>query len=116
MRIGSRGSSKSNVAQAAYLADRIGEEPALELSAPVPLNVVCFRFVEPNVEDSALDLLNREIMIRLQESGDAVLSSTRLHGKFVLRCAILNHRTTRQDIDFLVQRVVAVGKELHAAS
>jgi glutamate/tyrosine decarboxylase-like PLP-dependent enzyme len=107
---------ESNVAQASYLAARIEEEPALKLSAPVPLNVVCFRFVAPSVEDSTLDLLNREIMIRLQESGDAVLSSTRLRGRFVLRCAILNHRTTSPDLDLLVRRVVEIGKGLLATS
>ncbi len=41
---------EQNVEQAAYLAGLIEQQPDLELMAPVPLNIVCFRFV-----DRALD-------------------------------------------------------------
>jgi aromatic-L-amino-acid decarboxylase len=35
----------------------------------------------------------------LHESGDAAPSVTVLNGKPVIRCAIVNHRTTLRDID-----------------
>jgi hypothetical protein len=44
-----------------------------------------------------LNEVNKELLMRLQESGIAVVSSTMLNGKFVLRAAITNHRSRRED-------------------
>jgi glutamate/tyrosine decarboxylase-like PLP-dependent enzyme len=93
---------EQNVAQARYLADRVRATPALDLLAPVPLNIVCFRFTAPDLAPDALDRVNEEILLRVQESGAAVPSSTRIAGQFAVRCAIVNHRTRRADVDRLV--------------
>lgn len=101
-----------NVAQAAYLSKLIEQSPDLELAAPVPLNVVCFRYLVAGMSNRELDTLNQELLLRLEESGDAVLSSTRLNGRFVLRCAILNHRTRQSDLDLVVRRTIEIGGQL----
>jgi aromatic-L-amino-acid/L-tryptophan decarboxylase len=103
---------EQNVAQAAYLAGIIGREAELELAAPVPLNIVCFRYVGGRSSDADGDAINREILMRLQERGIAVPSSTVLDGRFAIRVAICNHRSTRADFDALVAAVVAIGREL----
>jgi glutamate/tyrosine decarboxylase-like PLP-dependent enzyme len=103
---------EQNVAQARHLRDRILAEPRLELLAPVPLNLVCFRFVVPGLDGTALDAMNQEILIRVQERGIAVPSSTVLGGRFALRVAITNHRSRREDFDLLVDAVLAAGAEL----
>lgn len=100
-----------NIAQARYLADRVDATPSLERLAPVPLNVVVFRHVVPGLDDAALDAHNAEILMRLQEEGLAVPSSTRIDGRFVLRVAICNQRSRREDFDFLVEQVVRLGAE-----
>ena len=51
------------------------------------------------------------ILIELQESGFAVPSSTLLDGRFSIRCAIVNHRSTRADFDALAAEVVRLGRE-----
>jgi glutamate/tyrosine decarboxylase-like PLP-dependent enzyme len=101
-----------NVDQAAYLAKRVEASKELELVAPVPLNVVCFRFFSPALDERALNELNEKLLVRLQEGGVAVLNSTKLHGKYCLRAAITNHRTRREDIDILAREVVALGRGL----
>ncbi len=106
---------EQNVAQARHLAQCIEEAPDLELMAPVPLNVVCFRFRAPDLAPADLDELNREILVRLQESGVAAPSSTVLQGRFCLRAAITNHRTRRSDLDLLVDESVRLGRLLSAA-
>lgn len=53
---------EQNVAQARYLAERIGAAPDLELLAPVPLNVVCFRYVPAGMSDGQLNPLNQELL------------------------------------------------------
>jgi glutamate/tyrosine decarboxylase-like PLP-dependent enzyme len=105
---------EQNVAQARHLRDRIAAESRLELLAPVPLNVVCFRFTTPGLDGPALDAVNQEILIRVQERGIAVPSSTVLGGRFALRVAITNHRSRREDFDLFVEAVLAAGRELTA--
>ena len=103
---------EQNVAQARYFAGLVEAHPRLELLAPVPLNIVCFRYVAPGRAGTALDALNREILLRVQERGVAVLSSTVLHGRWALRVANTNHRSRREDFDALAAAVVAEGDAL----
>ncbi|MEO7999843.1 MAG: pyridoxal-dependent decarboxylase, partial [Gemmatimonadaceae bacterium] len=80
---------EGNVAQAQRLARLVTEAPDLELVAPVPLNLVTFRYV-PNaaMTEESLDALNMEILMRMHERGIAIPSSTRVRGKFAIRVAI----------------------------
>jgi aromatic-L-amino-acid decarboxylase len=105
---------EKNVAQAHYLATLIDAAPDLERLAPVPLNVVCFRYAGGNLGGTALDALNRELLMRLQESGRAVLSSTAIDGRFALRAAIVNHRSLHADFEVLVDEVRRLGHDLLA--
>ena len=105
---------EQNVAQAGYLAGLITAHPRLELLAPVPLNVVCFRYRVPETDDAALNALNQEILLRIQESGLAIPSHTVLGGRFAIRVAITNHRSRREDFDLLVRAVVETGDALRA--
>lgn len=105
---------EQNVAQCAALAERIAEHPELELMAPVPLNIVLFRYVHPDAGEHALDALNAELLLRLQERGIAVPSSTIIDGRFAIRVANVNHRSTSADFDLLFDGVVAIGRELVA--
>lgn len=99
-----------NVRQARYLAGLVEAAPELELLAPVPLNIVNFRYVAPGLDDVALDKFNARILAELQESGIAAPSSTVLNGRFALRVAITNHRSRREDFDVLVDAVLKLGR------
>ncbi len=81
----------------------------LELKAPVALNIVCFGVMEAG--DGAI---NREIVMDLHESGIAAPSWTTIAGQSVIRCAIVNHRTTREDIDVVVEAVVELAAKRRA--
>lgn len=111
-----------NIEQAKHLEERIGATPGIDLLAPRAMNVVCFRVVPEGVPEEELDAVNREVLMRLQERGIAVPSSTRIHGRFALRVANCNHRATKQDFDLLVDASLSIAEEvaaegrLHAAS
>ncbi len=105
---------EQNVQQARYLAARIDAHPELERLAPVPLNIVNYRYVLPNADDAAHDRFNQELLTRLQERGIATPSHTRIHGRFAIRVANVNHRARTADFDMLVDAVVAIGRELRA--
>lgn len=98
-----------NIAEARYLAQSIARSPSLELSAPVATSIVCFRFNPGLRSENQLRAVNTEILLRLQDSGFAVLSDTTVRGRHCLRAAFCNHRTQRSDIDRLVEEVERVG-------
>src|SRR3954464_10679889 len=69
----------------------VRNEPGWELCAPRPFSVVCFR-------REASDDENELVMNRVNASGEAYLSHTRLDGRFVLRLAVGHERTTEDDV------------------
>ena len=99
-------------ALASYLASGVQESSELELLAPVELNIVCFRYAPKHGEHTHLERTNAEIVVRLQESGLVAPSSTTVDGKLAIRAAIFNHRTTRDDIDRLIDNTLKFGKSL----
>lgn len=101
---------QQNVEQARYLADLIEAQPELELLAPVPLNIVCFRYVDRRLSEAGLNELNEELLAELQESGIAVPSNTMLDGKYALRVAITNHRSQREDFDLLIRKLLELAR------
>ena len=105
-----------NLDQALYLKELITKSDKIELMAPVKLNVVCFRYNPKNLSEKLseekLSLLNHEILYELQESGIAVPSSTRVNGIYILRVAIINHRSKRTDFDKLCSSLVSIGDQL----
>ncbi len=100
-----------NNRHAAYLAELVEENPNLELTAPVSMSITCFRMILPGWEEKALQELNKEILLCLQEEGIASPSSTILNGKYTLRIANVNQRTQREDMDLLVREVIRIGKQ-----
>jgi aromatic-L-amino-acid/L-tryptophan decarboxylase len=84
---------------AQHLAARVAAEPNLELLAPVPLNIVCFRVVAGAAD---LNQYNKELVADLQESGIAAPSTTTIGGKLAIRAGVFNHRSTTDDADALV--------------
>lgn len=74
------------------LAALIDASRDFERAAPVPFSVVNFRF-------QGSDEQNRAIMDRVNSTGKTFISSTVLHGQFVLHIAIGNLGTTWQDVE-----------------
>lgn len=85
---------------ARHLAARIEAEPSLDLLAPVALNIVCFH--RPGL-DSA------RIVAELHEAGLAAPSTTVVDGTQAIRAAIVNHRTREDDVDRMIDAVLAVS-------
>jgi aromatic-L-amino-acid decarboxylase len=82
---------REHVRLAQLFAAWLEAEPGWEIVAPHPLSVVCFR-------REGSDEQNRAILERVNASGEAFLSHTRLDGRLVLRLAIGNARTTEDDV------------------
>ena len=101
-----------NIAQAQYMRDAIARRANLELLAPVATSVVCFRYAPDGMAAAAVDAINHELLLRLQEAGVAAPSGTTLRGQFCLRAAFCNHRTRFDDIDAMLDAVERFGVAL----
>src|SRR5581483_10394113 len=89
---GLRAMVRKHVALAHELASRIAAEPGWELAAPVPLNLVCCRH-------TGGDAVNQRAMDRVNATGEAFLTHTRLDGKLTLRISIGQSRTEARHVD-----------------
>ena len=69
----------------------VNGEPGWEVVAPRHVSLVCFRR-EASDED------NERLLDRVNRSGEAFLSHTRLGNRFALRLAVGNFRTTEDDV------------------
>jgi glutamate/tyrosine decarboxylase-like PLP-dependent enzyme len=95
-----------NVEQARRFAERVVKIPDVVLCAPVSLNVVCFRVAPASMTGEEQDALNKELLLRIQETGLAIPSGSRIGGRYILRVACSNHRSVWADFEEL-----AVGIE-----
>ena len=105
-------SIQMNIKQTEYLVSLIESSPELECTAPTPLNIVCFRYVQSGLSQEALDVLNKELLLRLHESGIALVSNATINDQYCLRMANVNHRSIYTDFDMLVEKVIELGREL----
>ena len=99
---------------AELLADKITAHPELELTAPVELSVVCYRWRKPGMAAAEVDRINAAILPRVIARGRVYISNATLGGRFSLRACIINHRTTEADLDALVAEVTAAAREVQS--
>jgi aromatic-L-amino-acid decarboxylase len=85
---------------AGLFAGWVDGDPDFERLAPVPFSVVCFRARPRGREltEDALESLNQAILDAVNQSGEVFLSHTKLDGRFALRMAIGNMRTTERHV------------------
>lgn len=95
-----------NCRLARMMAEQVERSGVLELAAPVRSNVCCFGVRGADAGEAGR--LNTAIAQRLQNSGEAVFSTTTCGGRTVLRAAITNHRTTEADV---AQAIAAAARE-----
>jgi len=78
-----------------------------ELSAPISMGVVCFRFVGSDessrrsalkADTSTLDAVNSKIVEQINASGDAYLNQTKLRGRTVMRIGVGNVLTSERHL------------------
>jgi glutamate/tyrosine decarboxylase-like PLP-dependent enzyme len=100
---------EANVRQARLLGDLIDADRDFELLAPVQLNIVCFRYRRAGLDEDELDRFNDELVIQLQESGEAVASSTTVGTHRAIRICIINHRTTDEDLVYTLDTIKRIA-------
>jgi len=97
-----------NCRLAALMAQEVEASADMRLAAPVVSNVCVFT-ARADLTAQAQSVLNSEIVQSLQETGEAVLSTTRVNGVVMLRAAITNHRSREADIRAALAAVVRLA-------
>jgi aromatic-L-amino-acid/L-tryptophan decarboxylase len=85
----------------------IEKDSEFELSAPVPLSLVCFRRRSTNA-------FNQRLLHEINATGKAFLSHTVLNGNFVIRFAIGNFQTTERDVRETWQLIQSTARAMPA--
>jgi aromatic-L-amino-acid/L-tryptophan decarboxylase len=91
-RAGLQARIRKSVREAELFEQRVRAEAGWEVVAPRPFSVVCFR-------RDASDGENEALLERINASGEAFLSHTRLAGRYALRFAAGSERTTDGDVE-----------------
>ncbi len=104
---------RQHIAWAQRFAQQVDANPDFERLAPAPFSVVCFRarpsalakrLVRASAEEQAaietyVEELNAAVMEAVNATGQAYLSHTKLNGRYALRLAIGNLRTTWEHVE-----------------
>lgn len=107
---------------ARHAAARVAAHPRLELTAEPVLTTVVFRYVADGCDGAGLDRMNAELRRRLLAGGTAVVGRTSMPGppagsapgRVRLKLTLLNPHTDEQELDRLIEAVVATGDDLAA--
>ena len=92
----------AHIALAADLAARIEASVDFELLAPRSLALLCLRWHPPGHDDEeTLDRLNAALMERINDSGKAYLTHTRLAGRYAIRVSIGQTNTEARHVEAL---------------
>ena len=96
------------MSRAAHLADRVRQEPQLELVGTPEWTNVCFRHVPEGVPHlgETVDAHNAGLRAALLEEGRFMVSRADLDGRVVLRSVIANPAVEASTLDDLVDHVL----------
>ena len=108
------------VSKGMELADQAEEyvqaSQTLEMLTPASLSIVCFRVnhADIDLDEEALEEVNRTVLAHVFWDDHAFVSSTLLHGKFALRMCIVNHTTAWDDVRETLEAIERFGREVLA--
>lgn len=105
-----------NIKLAETVEGHLRRSPNWEVISPATLAVINFRYnpIHSNLSEKELDELNQYISESIVESKEALLVTTILNGKVVLRMCLINPRTTLQDIKETFDLCAKFAEKKHA--
>ncbi len=110
---------RNHIDFAQRLKARFAADPNFEMLAPTPFSTLVFRLAPPqlkNASDEDLNALNNKLLDQINQTGKVFLSHTKLRGKFALRLAIGNLKTTWADCELAWEIIQQTARLLIAAA
>jgi len=92
----------------------IRKSPNWEIISPANLAIINFRFnpIDQNFSEKKLDMLNQKISEAIIHSKEALMVTTILQGKIVLRMCLINPRTQFSDVQQTLFKCQAITEQL----
>jgi glutamate/tyrosine decarboxylase-like PLP-dependent enzyme len=115
-RSGYRAMIERHLDLAQRVAQRVRDADDLELLADVVLNIVCFRFRPPGASETVLNDLNARLGAAVLEDGRVFVGTTDYGGRIAFRPAIVNWRSTEDDVDLMTDVIRELGAQLARGS
>jgi len=107
-----------NMNLAEYWRVLIENSKDFQIMAPSDLSVICFRYIPEKAmkrknqnKELYLNKLNQFILKSLRKNRKFLISGTVLKGRYVLRACIINYRTTKKDVQDIIEAVRNIGKK-----
>jgi len=91
---------------------KMREKPIWEITSPAQLGIITFRYAPPGKTEQELNTINGEIAKKTIGDQFAMLTTTELKERLVLRLCTINPRTTREDIEKTIERLEKFGGEM----
>jgi glutamate/tyrosine decarboxylase-like PLP-dependent enzyme len=118
---------ENDLACAQHFHSLVQASEDFEMLAPVELSIFCFRYVPPQLRltlanagdvqrqriQEQLDNLNERLLVALEHDGSSYLSNARIGNRFALRGCVMNYRTTRHDMEILLDDLRRVAAHLN---
>jgi len=84
---------------ARWLKKEIEKSDDFEMLAPVPLNLLCFRYRPDGLKDEEkLNKINADLLEGLNKTGEILLTQTKLNDKYTIRFVAGNNNTTLDEV------------------
>jgi glutamate/tyrosine decarboxylase-like PLP-dependent enzyme len=95
----------------------IEADPRLELVTPASLGLLTFRRRgQVGETPEHTDRWNEQIVTSIAPSGDVLLTSTAIHGRYAIRLCVLNHTSGPADVAYAIERVATADVAIPAAA
>ncbi|MCB0281877.1 MAG: aminotransferase class I/II-fold pyridoxal phosphate-dependent enzyme [Calditrichaeota bacterium] len=104
---------RNHIKMAQELVKKMKEHGSFEILAPVPLNVICFRFKPKNMSDeNELNKLNENLLKQLNAGGKIYMTHTKIDGKYTIRMVIGQTYVQQKHVDVAWELIQETAKNL----
>jgi aromatic-L-amino-acid decarboxylase len=90
---------------AQFAVNALREIEGIEIVAEPELTILAFRLVCPGVTEAELNVLNRTLLDRINARKRVMLTNAIVDGRYVIRIAIVSHRTHRDRVEMALQDI-----------
>lgn len=96
-----------------WVKDQVEHSDEFELLAPVPVNLVCFRYHPKGIKDEdQLNRINQELLEGLNRTGEILLTQTKLNDKYTIRFVSGNGNTSLEEVKKGWEKIVSFAKTI----
>ena len=104
-----------DIRKASYVGEVMNQKKDFEVLSEPSLSITCFRYKPSGVSmsEEELNALNSNLIDELEKEGKVFITGTTIKGRKALRICIVNHRTQKEHLDFMIRTVEETAKKLN---